>query len=95
MAEGLLRLLRSPHPGPVNIGNPVELSVLDIAKRIVELCGSDSEIVFVERPTDDPTVRQPDISLAKELLGWEPVVTIDDGLKRTIDWFHTHPEVYA
>ena len=95
MADGLLRLLRSSAPGPVNLGNPVELPVLDIAKRIIELTGSRSEIAFVERPVDDPTVRQPDISLARELLGWEPAVAIDEGLKRTIDWFHTHPEVYA
>ena len=95
MANGLLRLLRSPHAGPINIGNPVELSVLEIAQRIIALTGSSSEITFVDRPVDDPTVRQPDISLAKELLGWEPAVAIDDGLKRTIDWFHTHPEVYA
>src|SRR3954469_24448755 len=72
LVEGILRLLRSDLEGPVNIGNPYELSMLELAQRVKELAKSDSEIVFIPRPTDDPTVRQPDITLAKRELGWEP-----------------------
>jgi dTDP-glucose 4,6-dehydratase len=86
----VLRLLRSQHAGPVNIGNPRELSILDLARTIRDLVGSRSEITFVARPEDDPTVRQPDITLARGLLGWEPAVDLDDGLERTIEWFRTH-----
>ena len=93
LVEGILRLLRSDLAGPVNIGNPYELSMLELAERIKELTKSDSEIVFIERPTDDPTVRQPDITLAKRELGWEPQVPLDEGLGRTIEWFRGHPEL--
>lgn len=87
LVEGVIRLARSVHPGPVNIGNPHELSVLELAHAIRRLTGSSSPIVFVERPEDDPTVRQPDITLARQLLGWEPQVSFEEGLRRTIDWF--------
>ncbi len=87
LVDGLERLLRSEHPGPVNIGNPVELSVLDIARLVLEVTGSDSEIVFIERPQDDPHVRQPDITLARDVLGWEPQVSIADGMATTVEWF--------
>jgi dTDP-glucose 4,6-dehydratase len=87
LVEGVVRFLRSDHPGPMNIGNPQELSVLAIAELVRDLAGSDSEIVFTERPVDDPTVRQPDITLARAVLGWEPQVAIGDGLKRTLTWF--------
>jgi dTDP-glucose 4,6-dehydratase len=93
LVEGVVRLLRSGHLGPVNIGNPHELSMLELATIIRDKCGSSSEIVFIPRPEDDPTIRQPDIALAKDVLGWEPKVHIDDGLARTIDWFKEHPEV--
>lgn len=89
LVDGILRLLHSDHPGPMNIGNPGELSVLALAERIRALCGSTSRIEFVARPEDDPTVRQPDIELARVVLGWEPKVDLDDGLLRTIDWFRT------
>ena len=79
--------------GPMNIGNPHEIPVIDIARRIKELTGSASAIEFIPRPEDDPTVRQPDIALARRALGWEPQVSLDDGLKRTIDWFSQHPDV--
>ena len=69
------------------IGNPHETSVLHIAETIRELTGSSSEIVFVPRPTDDPSVRQPDIGLAREQLGWEPQVRFDEGLERTVAWY--------
>src|SRR3954453_8402933 len=93
LVEGILRLLRSDLEGPVNIGNPYELSMLELAQRVKELAKSDSEIVFIDRPTDDPTVRQPDITLAKRELGWEPQIPLDEGLGRTIDWFRGHPEL--
>jgi dTDP-glucose 4,6-dehydratase len=95
LVEGVVRLARSDHPGPVNIGSPYEITMLDLAKRIIALTGSGSEIAFIPRPEDDPTVRQADITLAREVLGWEPKVTLDEGLERTIAWFRDHPEVLA
>jgi dTDP-glucose 4,6-dehydratase len=91
LVEGVVRMAASDHPGPVNIGTPHEVSVLELAETIKRLCGSSSEIRFIERPEDDPTVRQPDITLAREVLGWEPVVPFEDGLKRTIAWFRDQP----
>jgi dTDP-glucose 4,6-dehydratase len=93
LVEGVLRLLRSGHPGPMNIGNPHEVSMLELAKAIRDLCESSSEITFIPRPEDDPTIRQPDINLARAELGWEPEVGLFDGLKRTIAYFREHPEV--
>lgn len=92
LVEGVWRLLRSPHPGPVNIGTPHEVSVLELARTIVRLCASRSELRFVPRPEDDPTVRQPDITLARELLGWEPRVPFEEGLSRTIAWFRSRSD---
>jgi dTDP-glucose 4,6-dehydratase len=87
LVEGIVRFAGTGHEGPVNLGNPCELSVLDLALLIRDLAGSSSEVVFVPRPQDDPTVRQPDITLARQLLGWEPAVSLEDGLRRTIAWF--------
>jgi dTDP-glucose 4,6-dehydratase len=87
LIEGIVRLLHSDLPGPLNIGNPHEMSILDSATLVRELCGSDAPIVFVPRPVDDPSVRRPDITLAREQLGWEPKVDVYQGLARTIDWF--------
>jgi dTDP-glucose 4,6-dehydratase len=87
LVEGILRLLWSDLPGPVNIGNPHELSILDTARLVRELCDSTAPITFIPRPVDDPTVRQPDITVARDQLGWEPKVPVDDGLARTIAWF--------
>jgi dTDP-glucose 4,6-dehydratase len=89
LIEGIVRLLRSGYNEPVNIGNPEEYTILDLAQMIKEISGSDSEIVFEPRPVDDPAVRRPDISRAKEILGWEPTVPVREGLKRTIEWFRT------
>jgi dTDP-glucose 4,6-dehydratase len=86
--DGILRLTRSDLAGPVNIGNPDEMSVLDLAKRIIELTGSSSPVEFVDRPVDDPGVRRPDTTLARTELGWEPQVTWQEGLARTADWFN-------
>jgi dTDP-glucose 4,6-dehydratase len=93
LVEGILRLLASDHPGPVNIGSPHELSVLALAETVRDLCGSDSPITFVPRPEDDPCVRRPDITLARELLDWEPRVDLMEGLARTVDWFRGEAEV--
>jgi dTDP-glucose 4,6-dehydratase len=93
LIAGILKLLRSDLAGPVNIGNPHETSVLFLAETIKRLTGSDSEIVFIDRPTDDPTVRQPDITLAKTELGWEPKVGYEEGLERTLAYFREHPEL--
>ena len=93
LVTGILQLLRSDLAGPVNLGNPHETSVLHLAETIKRLTGSDSEIVFIDRPTDDPTVRQPDITLARTRLGWEPTVAFEAGLERTIAWFAGHPQV--
>lgn len=87
LVEGIVRLLMSDHPGPMNIGNPQELSVLALARLVRDLARSASPIRFVPRPQDDPTVRQPDIGLAREVLGWEPKIEIERGLLRTIGWF--------
>jgi dTDP-glucose 4,6-dehydratase len=95
LVEGVVRLLRSGHPGPMNIGNPHEVSMLELATTVRDLCGSSSEITFIERPEDDPTIRQPDIALAREALGWEPKVAFSEGLGRTIAYFREHPEILA
>src|SRR5437899_11452980 len=87
LVEGIVRLLRSDHSEPVNCGNPMEISILQFAERIKALTGSKSEIVFRPLPEDDPKVRQPDIGKARALLGWEPRVPLEDGLRRTIDFF--------
>ncbi|MFF5160233.1 NAD-dependent epimerase/dehydratase family protein [Streptomyces sp. NPDC000348] len=73
--------------GPVNIGNPGEITMLALARLVVALAGSRSEIRYIERPVDDPAVRCPDITLARDKLGWEPLVGAEEGLRRTIDWF--------
>ena len=89
LVEGLYRLLQSDESDPVNIGNPSEMTILEFAHKIVELTGSDSEITHVHpedvRIKDDPKVRQPDISKARRVLGWEPQVSLEEGLKKTID----------
>jgi dTDP-glucose 4,6-dehydratase len=84
---GILAMARDDFAGPVNIGNPEELTMLHLAEVIRDLAGSDSPIVFVQRPTDDPMVRRPDTTLARERLGWQASVAGSDGLRRTVDWF--------
>lgn len=87
LIDGIVRLLHSAHHGPMNIGNPQELSVLTLAELIRDLASSRSEIRFVERSVDDPQVRQPDVRLAHSVLDWEPNVPLELGLRRTIAWF--------
>jgi len=85
--DGILRLMASNECDPVNIGNPVEMSILEFAHAIRQITGSRSEITFLPLPTDDPKVRRPDIRRARELLGWEPVVPFDQGIAATIAYF--------
>jgi dTDP-glucose 4,6-dehydratase len=85
LVRGLVLLVESGVHDPVNLGNPDEMSLLDLAKMIIELTESSSEIVFEALPVDDPQVRQPDITRARELLGWEPEIDIREGLRRTIE----------
>jgi UDP-glucuronate decarboxylase len=86
--RGVLALLDGDITGPVNIGNPsTEHSVLDFARIVIDVVGSTSEIVFEPLPVDDPTQRRPDITIAREQLGWEPRVSLEDGLARTADHF--------
>ncbi len=91
MVEGLARLLFCDHSGPVNLGNPQEMTILEFAQTVLRVTGSASEITFVvpqdERTRDDPHVRQPDISLARQLLNWSPQVQVEEGLRRTVPWF--------
>ena len=87
LIDGVWRLMLSSVSEPINVGNPQEMTVLELAKRIIRLAGSRSEIVFHPLPEDDPKVRQPDIGRARALLGWEPRVDVDEGLRLTLDWF--------
>ncbi len=85
--RGILGLLESDHVGPINIGNPNEFTILELAQTVLEVTGSRSEIAFEPLPVDDPTQRQPDISLAKSLFGWEPEIQLAEGLRRTYAWY--------
>ena len=85
--RGLLALLDSDYVGPMNIGNPNEFTVLELARKVLEVTRSSSEVVYEPLPVDDPTQRQPDISLAKRVLAWEPRVPLEEGLRRTAAWF--------
>jgi len=88
LVEGMVRMMGTDgFTGPVNLGNPAETTILEFARRIIALTGSRSQIVFRPLPADDPKQRQPDISLARERLGWEPQIDVETGLKRTIDYF--------
>ncbi|MFN8359528.1 MAG: UDP-glucuronic acid decarboxylase family protein [Candidatus Kapaibacterium sp.] len=87
LVEGIYRLLLSDESDPVNIGNPDEISMLDLAKEIIEITGSKSEIVFKDLPADDPKIRQPDITRATEILGWQPRVQRREGLLKTLEYF--------
>jgi dTDP-glucose 4,6-dehydratase len=86
LIEGFWRLLNSDHVGPMNLGNPREVTIAELARLIAQIAGSESEVVFEPRPEDDPEVRCPDISLAREKLGWEPKIPLEQGLERTIAW---------
>ncbi len=87
LIAGIYKLLNSDINEPVNIGNPVEFTIIDLAKEIIRLTGSKSKIVYKDLPTDDPQVRKPDITKAENCLNWEPKVNISDGLKKTLEYF--------
>ncbi|WP_289533329.1 UDP-glucuronic acid decarboxylase family protein [Pseudomonas sp. SO81] len=89
LVEGVIAMMDSPVdlPGPVNLGNPAECSITDIAETIIGLCGSASKLIYMPLPEDDPRQRQPDISLARERLDWQPKVALEDGLLETIGYF--------
>ncbi len=95
LVEGIWRLLHSGETDPVNIGNPDEVSIKEFAEEVVALTGSPSTITYEPLPADDPKVRQPDISRAREVLGWEPRVDRADGLRRTLDYFRNRVEAEA
>ncbi|MDP2767974.1 MAG: SDR family NAD-dependent epimerase/dehydratase, partial [Candidatus Methanoperedens sp.] len=87
LVEGILRLMVSGENLPVNLGNPREFTIMQLVKLVLKLTGSKSKVVFRKLPQDDPQQRQPDITRARKLLTWEPIVPLEDGLKRTISWF--------
>lgn len=89
LIEGMIRMMETEDDftGPVNLGNPHEFSILELAEKIIAMTGSSSKIVFKSLPNDDPKQRQPDITLAKKKLGWEPAVELEDGLSRMIEYF--------
>jgi dTDP-glucose 4,6-dehydratase len=89
--EGLVAMAASAHAGPVNIGSQDEMTMLGLAERVRDLTGSSSTVRFVDLPVDDPRVRRPDTTRAAELLGWQPRVSIEEGLKRTLEWFASQP----
>src|SRR5436305_4100384 len=89
LVEGIYRLLMSNETMPTNIGNPSEMTVLQFALEIKRLVGTSAPVEFRPLPEDDPKIRRPDITKAKQLLGWEPVVPLEEGLKRTIAYFRT------
>jgi dTDP-glucose 4,6-dehydratase len=87
LIDGIFRLAMSEHHGPVNLGNPQEMTIKQFAERILEITGTELDISYKPLPVDDPKVRQPDITRARKLLGWEPKVAFDDGIRETIDYF--------
>jgi UDP-glucuronate decarboxylase len=89
LIDGLIKLMESPDEfiGPVNLGNPVEFTILDLARKIIALTGAQVELEFRPLPSDDPVQRQPDIRLARQMLGWEPATTVEDGLRKTVQYF--------
>ncbi|HEY4671224.1 MAG TPA: GDP-mannose 4,6-dehydratase, partial [Gemmatimonadaceae bacterium] len=89
LVDGIIRLMQSNENDPVNIGNPQEMTIEDIARMIIKLTGSKSQIVYRPLPEDDPKVRQPDITRARTLLKWEPKVGLEEGLTRTLEYFRT------
>lgn len=91
LVEGLVRLMATPEDftGPVNVGNPTEFTILELARKVIELTGSSSEIVFRPLPSDDPVQRQPDITLARQVLNWTPSIGLEEGLRKAIGHFRT------
>jgi dTDP-glucose 4,6-dehydratase len=95
LIDGIFRLSQGDYHEPVNIGNPGEMTVIEFARKILAVTGSKSEIDFRPLPVDDPKVRRPDISLARAKLGWEPKVTFDEGIHKTVDYFRNFLKITA
>ena len=99
LIEGIVKFMQVDFPGPLNLGNPAEFTVIDLAKKIIALTNSKSKIKFLPLPEDDPKRRQPDISKAQKILNWQPKLPLDEGLKKTVEWFkkelNTHSLRYA
>jgi UDP-glucuronate decarboxylase len=93
MIEGLMAMMASDETGPINLGNPIELTVRDLADKVLSMTSSSSLVTILPLPADDPLQRRPDISLAQEKLGWNPNVSLDDGLRATIKWFQKQQDV--
>jgi UDP-glucuronate decarboxylase len=89
LVDGMIRMMDGPDEfiGPVNLGNPNEFTILQLAKKVIELTGAESKVVFMDLPIDDPLQRRPDIHLAKEKLDWQPRIQLENGLQKTIDYF--------
>ncbi|MDO8736008.1 MAG: SDR family oxidoreductase [Thermoleophilia bacterium] len=92
LVEGIVGIMNSDYHGPVNLGNPGEYTIKQLAEMIIEMTGSNSKVVYQVLPTDDPKRRRPDITLVKKLTGWEPTIPVDDGLSQTVDWFKKYFE---
>ena len=90
LVNGLIKMMKSDFVGPVNLGNPIELSMKDLATMVIELTNSSSNIIYKDLPEDDPKRRKPDISLAKSILDWNPIIDLKTGLKKTINYFNYH-----
>jgi len=90
LVEGLLKMMNSDSVGPINLGNPIELSMKDLAAMVIRLTNSSSKIIYNKLPEDDPKRRRPDINLAKSILGWSPIIDLETGLQKTINYFTTH-----
>ena len=93
LVEGIWRLLASDFHEPVNVGNPSEMTIREFADKVIALTNSGSTVTYQELPEDDPKVRQPDITRARAVLGWEPKVQLDEGLERTLGWFKKRVQV--
>jgi dTDP-glucose 4,6-dehydratase len=92
LVEGIYRLLMSDYAMPVNVGNPAEITIGQFAEEIIKLTGTTQKVIYKPLPQDDPKQRQPDITMAKQILGWEPKVSREEGLKITYDYFKNLPE---
>lgn len=89
LIDGFIKLMNSEETGPINLGNPHETTIKELAQTIIDLIGTDSELIYKRLPKDDPTRRKPDITKAQEKLGWQPAISLEQGLKNTIDYFKT------
>ena len=97
LIDGIIKMMNNDKNfiGPVNLGNPSEFTMLELADKVINTVGSRSNIVFCPLPGDDPKQRKPNISLAKEKLCWEPIVSLDDGLRKTIDYYESITEIWS